>query len=491
MLPLPLRILSLSHSASTRFKLFTLAVVAALATTPAFAPALAHAAEPATTSATKSAAAPAAAPHEGRGLTFIENDYAAALNEARTRNVPLFVDAWAPWCHTCVFMREHVLSRPELARHNPRFVFLSIDTEHEHSAPFVEKFPVESWPTLFIIDPTTESVRVKWLGTLDSDGFARLLDDGERAVADAAARKESSLAKADALFGGGKAVAAAKAYRALLDTSTPVARPRTAVSLVLALFDAAEYADCARTASAEAGHLAARGPTPPEAARTTAIRDTTALAALATWGLVCAGYTDPGELDAATTRTIIETGADTVELPGLLGDDRSSLYEALVAAYAATGNVFAAKKAAARWLTFLETEAAAARSPAARAVYDAHRVAAALALGQPERALAAVQQSGKDLPSDYNPPAREALLLKELRRYDDALAAVTRAERLVYGPRTIRVLELRAAIHTAKGDTASRDAALNAAIAAAEKHLRGTRHDDTVARLRKHLAGSR
>jgi hypothetical protein len=30
-------------------------------------------------------------------LPFIENDYAKALARARTKNVPIFVDAWAPW----------------------------------------------------------------------------------------------------------------------------------------------------------------------------------------------------------------------------------------------------------------------------------------------------------------------------------------------------------------------------------------------------------
>ncbi len=30
-------------------------------------------------------------------LPFIENDYARALNEAKARNLPLFVEAWAPW----------------------------------------------------------------------------------------------------------------------------------------------------------------------------------------------------------------------------------------------------------------------------------------------------------------------------------------------------------------------------------------------------------
>jgi hypothetical protein len=30
-------------------------------------------------------------------VPFIDNDYAKALAEAKKRNVPIFVDAWAPW----------------------------------------------------------------------------------------------------------------------------------------------------------------------------------------------------------------------------------------------------------------------------------------------------------------------------------------------------------------------------------------------------------
>ncbi|HYC62886.1 MAG TPA: hypothetical protein VEK79_25320 [Thermoanaerobaculia bacterium] len=30
-------------------------------------------------------------------LPFIENDYRKAAAEAKAKNVPLFVEAWAPW----------------------------------------------------------------------------------------------------------------------------------------------------------------------------------------------------------------------------------------------------------------------------------------------------------------------------------------------------------------------------------------------------------
>ena len=30
-------------------------------------------------------------------ITFIENDYATAVARAKAKDVPIFVEAWAPW----------------------------------------------------------------------------------------------------------------------------------------------------------------------------------------------------------------------------------------------------------------------------------------------------------------------------------------------------------------------------------------------------------
>lgn len=40
------------------------------------------------------AAAPA---HAATSLPFIEDDYGRALAEARSRKLPIFIEAWAPW----------------------------------------------------------------------------------------------------------------------------------------------------------------------------------------------------------------------------------------------------------------------------------------------------------------------------------------------------------------------------------------------------------
>jgi hypothetical protein len=42
-------------------------------------------------------AAISAAPAVTTGLPWIENDYPQALSAARSKGVPMFVEAWAPW----------------------------------------------------------------------------------------------------------------------------------------------------------------------------------------------------------------------------------------------------------------------------------------------------------------------------------------------------------------------------------------------------------
>ena len=37
------------------------------------------------------------AAHAKEVVPFIENDYSKALTQAKAKNLPIFVDAWAPW----------------------------------------------------------------------------------------------------------------------------------------------------------------------------------------------------------------------------------------------------------------------------------------------------------------------------------------------------------------------------------------------------------
>ena len=124
-----------------------------------------------------------------------------------------------------------------------------------------------------------------------------------------------------------------------------------------------------------------------------------------------------------------------------------------------------AKGVARQWAAFLEGEAQRAPDPTARAVFDAHRLEAYLAVGTPELAIPMLEASARDFPGDYNPPARLARAYLGLKRYDEALAAIDRAIALVYGPRALRLYATKADVLEARGDRARAAAALRDGIA--------------------------
>lgn len=401
-------------------------------------------------------------------LPFIEDDYARAVEQAKKQKLPIFVDAWAPWCHTCRFMKAYVFSDPSLKKQARRFVWLSIDTEKEKNAPFLAKYPIEVWPTLMVIDPAHEQSVLRWPGSVNAAQLVKLLDDGERAARGDGA---GELARADRLNGEGKKVEAAAAYRAALPRLPKDKQPRAIESLLGALQMAHDDDGCAKAAV----ELAPSMPRGPSFANAVSI------------GLSCAGDLK-GEAQKQALATLDPLAEEALKLPGLLADDRSGIYETLVDLRDEAGDAAGKKALAARWLAFLEGEAARASSVEQRAAFDPHRLNAALALGEPLRAEKALQQSERDLPGDYNPPARLAIVYRAAKRWDDALAAVDRALGKVYGPRAMRLYDLKADVQLQKGDRAGAKKTLVGALAAAKALPVEQRREQNVAAIEKKLA---
>jgi tetratricopeptide (TPR) repeat protein len=355
-------------------------------------------------------------------------------------------------------VRAKVLTDPSLAEHAGRFVWLSINTEEEKNAAFLERYAVEGLPTFFFVDPATETAALKWLGSATAPQFVRLFDDGERAVragTQKAADAEGHLAEADRKFAAGEVAGAATAYRTAVDAGGPAwpSRPRALESLVNALSATEQIEACATLAQAEAPGLP-RGPS---------------FANVAAIGLDCADQAPKDSpWKAEAERALAPLVEEALSLPNVLADDRSSLYGMLTDRAQSAGDEAGAKAWAERWLAFLEKEAAAAATPEARAAFDSHRVAAALQLKQPERVLPALVASERDLPDDYNPPARQAAIYREMGKYDESIAASRRALERAYGPRKLRIYDGLADTQEKKGDEAGARATLEEALRFAE-----------------------
>jgi tetratricopeptide (TPR) repeat protein len=377
-------------------------------------------------------------------------------------------------------MRAFVFTDKALARRAGQFVWLSIDTERQGNAPFLTKFPVEAWPSFFVLDPRTEKAALRWVGGATVRQVEKILDDGRKSVRGGEKGVEGILARADGFYGEGKNAEAAREYRDALSRA-PENWPRygrAVESLLFALQRLHDEKGCAETAREAFPKL----------------RRTSSDANVAATGLDCALSLKPE--DPARSSLAAALAADSREIvsarrPDIAADDISSVYEVLAAEREAARDEEGRKKVLSERAAFLEGEAAHAKNPDARAVFDSHRLSTYMALGEPARAIPMLEASERDLPDDYNPPARLAAAYKALKQYDEALAASDRALAKAYGPRKVGILQTRADIHAARGDAEAARKTLEETVQYAESLPAGQRSDRTIASLKKKLEGMR
>ena len=425
--------------------------------------------------ASAASAASAAAAKKASVVPFIEDDFDRALAEAKKRNVPLVVDAWATWCHTCRSMKAFVFTDPRLKAAADRAVWLSLDVEKARNAKARQAYPANALPTFFVVNPDDGSVARRWVGGMTVAQVEAFLADGEGAIAAArAGGAETPLARADRAYAAADYAAAATAYVEAL--RTPPADPATDARAVEAALFSLSTADRPVEGLAVA-----------EAAWTRLGR-TTSGASAAAQGLgfaLALPDTAPGRAAAVAkfeeaTRSLLADASIA-----MADDDRSGLLGLLLSARQNAKDEAGAKQAATDWAAFLEGAAARAQSPDQRAVFDSHRLSAYLELGTPEKAVPMLEQSEKALPEDYNPPYRLAVAYNALKRWDDALAATARALPLAYGPRKIRIWSARSDAFAGKGDVAAAQAALVEALAHARALPPGQASEATLASLQK------
>jgi tetratricopeptide (TPR) repeat protein len=408
-------------------------------------------------------------------MPFIEDDYDRALARAKAENKPLFIETWAPWCHTCRSMKAFVFTDKKLAGQADKFVWLAIDSENSKNARALKLYPVSALPTFFVVSPGDEKVARRWVGGMNVTQVASFLDEGA-SVARGAGDAGGSLAAADRLYGDGKYAEAAPLYQEAI-AAAPASWPeysRAAEALLYSLSSTDKYEEGARFAEQALPKLTG---TPSE------------LTAAAT-GLDCA-LSLPAEHPQrrAWAQEFERQVSRLVEDPRIqvAVDDRSGAYGSLVEAFKDRGDTVAAQLAAERWAGLLERASLAASTPQQRTVFDSHRLGAYRELHQPERAIPMLQQSEKDFPDDYNPPYRLSIAYTDLKRWDEAVAASDRALARAYGPRKVLILRMRSDLMTAKGDAAGAREAIVEAIRTTEALPPEQKSDKGLASLRKKL----
>lgn len=398
------------------------------------------------------AAPPTPASPPASGIVFLEDDYPAALARAKAEKKLLFLDSWATWCHSCLSMRAFVFPDVGLRPAKDAVVWLAVETEAERNRLVVEKFPADGLPSFLLIDPNTEQVIGRWLGTsavnemrhfvLETAASWQAAQKGGKVSAAMQAEQQGHAAQQKGDHSG-----AAAAYRraVALSAKDDLLRSERLALLVATLGrqgTPGAVKECVALARVE---LAGMPASPPGADFSIGAAE-------------CAARSkrDPKAktlLAAALARMETMAGDATAALSV---DDRSDLYANLAGQLDALGRHDEAVGAMRKRAAMLEAAAAEAPDAATAATFDAHRTETYLSLGQAPKAEALLSAREKEMPGDYNPPARLARVLLEEKRAEEAEAAVDRAlARMPRGPRKVGVLGLKVRILAAQGkDTA-------------------------------------
>jgi tetratricopeptide (TPR) repeat protein len=375
--------------------------------------------------------------------TFVEDDLAGAAARARAEGKALFVDAWAPWCHTCLSMKSFVLGDPALGALADRVVFASIDTDRPEAAEFLARHTVKAWPTFFVLDPAADRVVGYWAGSASLRELRGLIEDGlaemRGGLTDPASR---AFVEARAAHAAGNLEGAAAAYERAVAAAPPTWSSRGAayVGWMEVLAGAKAWAKCARVGQEHTGE----------------VKGSSAPGDFASYLLTCAEKLPAGPEQVSARKAAVALLREIAAHPPADAsiDDRQDALDQLAEGLAALGDEPGAHAAREARVTLLEEAVRATKSPEQAQAFDYARARAYTALGRADEAVRMLEQREHEMPGSYEPPARLAGVLFKAGRLPEALGAIDRAIERAYGPRRLRYLELRGDILAKKGDLA-------------------------------------
>ncbi len=409
-------------------------------------------------------------------LSWIEDDYPAALACAKSKDVPLVIDLWAPWCHTCLSMQTTVFMDPSFEAAANKFVFATIDTDREANAPVVAKLPLSAWPTFYVL-AADETVLARYVGGASLAQFHAFLDAGAKAVTGVAGADQHLLAAERALAKKDLATADTELTAALAAAPPAwVRRPDALVSLIQLKNKRNDIRGCISLATASINDTGSSASATDfvgialECAETLAKNDAAGAAAVRALAIV-------------RLEKLLAEEASTLSL-----DDRSDAMIYLRAALLSDDRKADATAVAEKQAALLADAAAKAPTPKAAMTYNWHLAEVHVFLGRPLDAVAALEKSARDLPGEYDPPARLGWVFLKGDKLADAATWTDKAIALAYGPRKARVLAQRAEIAAKQGDAKAERSYREQVVALWSSLPPGQASPDALAKAKKALA---
>jgi hypothetical protein len=341
-----------------------------------------------------------------------------------------------------------------LAPLRERIVFAAVDSDREDNATFMDRYAVNVWPTLFVLEPEGGDVVSLWQGAASVNELRGFLQD----ALDAMDAKHAPAGPLAAMIEAKKAHAvadwprAARFYQQALDRGGEdwPRRSEAVAGLVFSEYRQAHWARCAQLGAEHAASI-----------------EGAAVPADFSWVVLdCADELKvPALRDRARKAVLARLKRHTGDPPAAASvDDRSDALSIYAGALAKAGDPQGAKAARRQQIALLEAAAEAAPSPKEAATFDYARMGAYLALGRGSDAVAMLRERCEQLPDSYEPPARLAQALIAMRKDREALEPLEDAVSKAYGPRKLGYLSTLAELRRRLGDRAGQKKALESLI---------------------------
>ncbi len=96
---------------------------------------------------------------KNEGISFIEADWNKALAEAKKQHKLIVLDAYTSWCGPCKQLKKNTFSDKAAGEFfNTNYVNVAIDMEKGFGPVLLEKYGINAFPTLLIIDENGKKV---------------------------------------------------------------------------------------------------------------------------------------------------------------------------------------------------------------------------------------------------------------------------------------------------------------------------------------------
>lgn len=359
---------------------------------------------------------------ESEPISWIKDDWRRAKSRALTENKLVAVDVWATWCHTCLSMKNFVFTQPAFAELQSQHVWLALDYDQPKNADFFRKYTINAFPTFMVIDPTTDKVVGRWLGSGTTNEMLQFFRSAKRSPDSILSQVEIALAS--------------QKYKDAIDLVESNLTTKKNKHEQTRLLSA--YAEALRITDAKACAI-----------KNETFLDQVANNAQGLDYVMLVGSCAESVPDSNAKSRILSKIRDRLVLAlqsndlDISADDHSSILATLSSIYKASGNDLLAHRTKVQQMTLLERAAQKARSPRTKATFDAHRFSCYLSLGEFAKAEHMLQATQRQLPKDFNTLWRLALLYRHMNRFDEGISAINRALSLGYGPRRIRLFSAK------------------------------------------------